>query len=329
MFLPVIHVTVQFILTSPHNAGNLPSLDGRTINRKAALNLLKNYLNRNLDASSVVASAAKASGERKAREDLAKAEKQMALLQEQLANAKSQYQKIQKQLHESKAREAAVEQELVAERGNREGLEAILRLKEAKEQEVMDALDKDEQERNAKQEASKQEISKLIDQHKADAKALQDKDKELEGMVEKNNDLQSQLEDLKTQLSDVAAAKEAKEAEEAEKAAQEAAAQNTKELAKNIMTVRVVARLQQLYRKAQRTIASVKNYRRAHALDKVKTVGLTMIKSMAEARKHLEEKQRLEEEEAARKAEQEAQQQRLKQLEEVGGGDTLVEVIGG
>ena len=288
--------------------------------------MLKNYLNRSVE----VESAAKASSERKAREDLAKAEKQLALLQEQIAAAKTQFKEVQAQLHESKAREAATEQELVTERGNREGLEAILRLKEAKEQEVQDALSKGEEEREARQEASKQEITKLVEQHKTDEKALEDKDNELEEMVVKNVELQSQVEDLKAQLSEIAAKKAAEDAkraaeaaEKAEKAAQEAQAQELKDLEKNvqknIMSVRVVARLQKLYRKAQETIASVKNYRRAHALEKVKTVGLTMIKSLSEARKHEEEKQRLAEEEAARKAEQEAQQQRLKQLEEVRG----------
>ena len=80
----------------PITTGNLPALDGRTMNRKGALALLKSYINRSLDASSnVVASAAKASGERVARDDLLKAQKQISQLKAQLGNEMKQAQHTQ------------------------------------------------------------------------------------------------------------------------------------------------------------------------------------------------------------------------------------------
>ena len=80
----------------PITTGNLPALDGRTMNRKGALALLKSYINRSLDATSnAVASAAKASGERVARDDLLKAQKQISQLKAQLGNEMKQAQHTQ------------------------------------------------------------------------------------------------------------------------------------------------------------------------------------------------------------------------------------------
>ena len=156
-----------------------------------------------MDAITLKVSATKASG---AREDLVKAEKQMALLHEQLALAQSQVEYMQEQLRESQAREADMKHKLVTERSKVEGLEAVLRLKEAKEnrKQFLHARDREEKEHFDLQETCKQDIAKLIDQHKADAEALQDKDIELEGMVEANNNLQSHLMNMKAKLSEIA-----------------------------------------------------------------------------------------------------------------------------
>lgn len=277
-------------------AGNLPSLDGRTMNRKGALALLKSFINRTLDATKdLVTSAATASGERKAREELLKKEKQISQLQQELVNERQQTQEAQglleqvkNELRESKALHASTQAELDAERGKREGLEAIVALKESAETTTQNA----------------------------GAKALQDKDAELQEMGVKNAELQSEVEKLKAQLADNAAQEAAQQAEQEAKEAEEYKAKLDSVMSKKVRGIQALARLQNLYRKAQVAIASVKQYRRAHALGKVKNVGLQLIKSMAVAHKHQVEKKKQEKLEAERAAELEAQQQRLKQLEE-------------